>query len=85
MEAARKVRTLTAEEVTRLGDLGSAERARTLRLVPAGEDLSFFLGAELSDYWRARLLTSVSDERLLGYLAGTIELSEEEFKTETER
>ena len=85
MEAARKVRTLTTEEVTRLGALGSAERARTLRLVPAGEDLSFFLGAELSDYWRARLLTSVSDERLLGYLAGTIELSEEEFKTETER
>ena len=85
MEAARKVRTLTAEEVTRLGALGPAERARTLRLVPAGEDLSFFLGAELSDYWRARLLTSVSDERLIGYLAGTIELSEEEFKTETER
>lgn len=85
MEAARKVRTLTAEEVTRLGALGPAERARTLRLVPAGEDLSFFLGAELSDYWRAQLLTSVSDERLLGYLAGTIELSEEEFKTETER
>lgn len=85
MEAARKVRTLTADEAARLGALGSAERARTLRLVPAGEDLSFFLGAELSDYWRARLLTSVSDERLLGYLAGTIELSEEEFKTETER
>lgn len=85
MEAARKVRTLTTEEVTRLGALGPAERARTLRLVPAGEDLSFFLGAELSDYWRARLLTSVSDERLIGYLAGTIELSEEEFKTETER
>ena len=82
MEAARKVRTLTTEEVTRLGALGPAERARTLRLVPAGEDLSFFLGAELSDYWRARLLTSVSDERLIGYLAGTIELSEEEFKDE---
>ena len=85
MDAARKVRTLTAEEVTRLGALGPAERARTLRLVPAGEDLSFFLGAELSDYWRARLLTSVSDERLIGYLAGSIELSEEELKTETER
>ena len=82
MEAARKVRTLTAEEVTRLGALGSAERARTLRLVPAGEDLSFFLGAELSDYWRTRLLTCIPDDRLLGYLAGTIELSEEEFKDE---
>ena len=82
MEAARKVRTLTAEEVTRLGALGPAERARTLRLVPAGEDLSFFLGPELSDYWRTRLLTCIPDDRLLGYLAGTIELSEEEFKDE---
>ena len=79
------VQTCALPISTRLGVLDPVTRARTLRLVPAGEDLSFFLGAELSDYWRARLLTSVSDERLIGYLAGSIELSEEELKTETER